>query len=398
MPEAKLGPWLVGIDHLSPDTDLPKGAVRDALNSYFDSSGNIWRKPGRTSVLEAPRMHSLWTSRALGVSFCMQGTTLNRVQIVDGALQLTALATLRSADPVSYDDLNNEVVFGNLKSLGVISSALVVRPLGLDTPQGFLAVGDSVGGLTSGRYAVAMSFLRGNEESGLSDLQVVHLQSDGGIRLSSIPQASGISGVRIYRSGANGDQLYRAIDLPTGMTDALIGAGQLGRMADTQFLTRMNPGSIVRHWRGRLLIAKGKSLSFSEPMRFGLRSPTEGFIQEGAEITMVQPVEGGVWVSTTSEVVFYSGDSPKTWNRRRLGVKPAIPGTGSLVFSSELSGQEFLSLPNGGYVAMWLNEQGFCIGTQEGSCIQPQSKRIRVSSVGVGTLAVFDRQVIAAIL
>ncbi len=69
-----------------------------------------------------------------------------------------------------------------------------------------------------------------------------------------------------------------------------------GRQCETLGLAPMPPGTIVRHALGRLVVASGRTLVFSEPYRYGLTNPTESYITFSAPITVVAPTQNGLYV------------------------------------------------------------------------------------------------------
>jgi len=367
MADVRLPPFTVGIDTRSSETALPPGAVRDALNVDFDRDGHAMRRPGAVPV-ESGAFHSLWQGKHR--AFCVHDGELCAV---DGG-GVTPIFPLPSSAPLSYCDLNDRTIVSNPSWIGEVLPDLSVRPLGV--PEGALTrvTAVSFGGLPAGRYAVAASYVRGAEEGALSPVQFVHVEEGGGIEVELPSPGEPVDAVRLYRSWADGEALYRADDLPAALTSFAMGAGMLGRAADTQHLRRTPAGSIVRAWHGRLLIGRNRTMYFTEPLRYGLYSARGGFVQEPSTITMIAPVEGGVFVGTRLGVSFYRGASPSEWTRVRLGASPPVQGTDALMPSSVLSSR--FEVGDSSDLAIWLSSEGFVIGLPDGSLIQPQRSRI----------------------
>ncbi len=389
MTEEVLPRFTVGIDQLSDETALPRGAVRDALNVDFDSDGLARRRPGAVPV-ESGSFHSLW--RGTGIALCVKGDRLCRVT----AAGTVELASLPSAGALSYAELGDRIVVSNTEWIGEILPDLTVRDLGVeDGPMGAITA-SATGGLPEGTYGVALSLLRGNEEGALSPFRFVNVASGGGIMLDAIPVPTDhlVTTVRAYRTTPGGDTFYRTADFPAGLTSYVLGAGELGRIADTAHLRRMPPGAIVRAWRGRLLVARGRTLRFSEPMRYGLHSPRTGFVQEASAITMVAPVLGGIFVGTRTGVTFYRGTTPGDWTRVALGAEPPVPGTHQAIDTSLLNPKFETGSTN--EAALWLGPQGFVVGLADGSLIQPQARRISLSAQR-GHTAIYGRQALSVV-
>jgi hypothetical protein len=389
--EVTLGPWPLGIDNVSPDNRLTaddRGRVislRDAVNVDIDRAGQPSRRPGLT-VANAAAAHSLWACR-LG-AFCMVGAALNRVSLSGGTMTLTPLMTLASAEPVSYTELMNRVVFSNSGTIGEITPT-GVRQLGVPEPASFALSADSAGGLFPGRYGVVVTNVSATgEESAASALAMVDVAANGGLLLTGLSHTTTL---RVYRTEANGDVLYRAAEVPAGMTEYLIGAGQLGKVCDTRHMARTPPGRIVRYWNGRLLIARGRHLYFTEALRYGLVDPRHAFVTMPGRITMVRPVDAGVFVSTSAGVRFLRGNAPSAWEVVDTSSEPAVEGTDIEIAASILSGDA-----GGRKAALWLTGRGFVIGGADGTVTEPQAARIRLAAQA-GGIAVNDRRLVAIV-
>ncbi len=395
MAEILLSPWNLGIDQVSDDTALPMGAVRDAVNVDFDRAGSLSSRPGFSLAQSLPGAHSLWTS-ATGDSYCMHGGDLCSVTYDGSTLTAVVIATLESDDPLSYQDLNGDVVCSNRSGIYRLRGVDLVR-LGVEAPLSpVLAQSVTVGGLDVGRYGVAISYMRGTEESALSPATWIDVTAGNGLSIAlPVPNDADVTLIRVYRTGANGDVFYYATNFPPSIGTVLVGAGPLGMQAKTRFLARMPGGQIIRLWRGRLLVARGKNLLISDPLNYGLFMPDTGFVQFPRRITMMQGVENGVFVGTADGVVFLSGQTPDTWDQRKTAGQAPVANTGREIDTSILGGEREYG---GAYAALWLAGNGFVVGTSDGSLVQVQAKRIRLpDTAGAGAVAVFNRQIIATI-
>jgi hypothetical protein len=390
--------WKLGIDNVSDESSLPHGTVRDCVNIDIERAGGIETRSGFAS-LSATRAHSLWSSPANGNAYAVIGGILSGITYNGTSLVTTSLRTLRANAPLSFDDLTDGVVCGNMNELLRIDAA-GVRSLGIEDPAPPLAVAAGSGGLSAGRYAVVVTFLRGNDESGASPLALVDVAEGGGIAITlPDPVASDITTIRVYRTQPNGDVLYRANDYPAGGLMAnTLGLTPLGRQCDTRFMQQLPGGQLVRYWRGHTLVARGRNLLWSESMRYGAWTPTDNFVQFPHRIRVLQPVEGGVFVGTQEGVFFLAGQTPDAWELRRTGGEPVVEGSGLKIATSQLGGERD---HGGAYAALWLARNGFVIGTADGSLVEPQSKRISLPesqvAAGVGASVVHERRVLTSI-
>jgi hypothetical protein len=394
MSEMKLS-WGMGIDHISSETNLPDGAVLDALNVDIDRDGNVDRRAGHT-LLSTGAAHSLWSSVDGGRSFVVINGVLKAVTYANGAATLTTIRSLEYNARLSYDTLNDSTVACNHAELFTVDPDNNHRLLGLETPGATVAAVTGVGGLDAGRYAVATSYIKGGEEGPLSPAAFVDVVQDGGITVNlTQPNESLPTGIRLYRTGANGDVLMRAADVPLALATWTLGAQTLGRAADTQFKGRMFGGDIVRYWRGRLLVAKGTRVYMSDPMRYGMYDPRDGFLQFPRRVLMMRPVEGGIFFGTTDGVKFYSGSGPTDMTIKDTGGTAPVEGTDTLVSADEFGDIGI----KGKFVALWLAANGFIVGQPDGSLISKQSDRIRLpnGATGTGAVVVNSRQAVAVV-
>lgn len=393
MADIRLGPFLVGIDHVSPDVSMPKGSFRDAINLDIDREGNLRLRGGMTLLRATDFGGSIWQSDDR-YSYVQDGTTIYAATY-DGALHLTAVATLNTPDPVSFTSLLNAACFTNRSTIGLIYPDGTSRRLGVEEPGGFSAAASTNGGMDKGNYALGITYLVGEEEGALSPLVFVTVPANGGVQLGlPTPIEANVTAINIYMTQAGGETLKWRTRAPVGMSSFLLGKTRPGRTCMTQNKWRTPPGTIVRYWNGRLLVVKGNIMRFSDAQHYGITDPRHGFIQEARPIVLCEPVEGGVFVGTRAGVVFFRGLSPKTWERTITDGKPPVPGTGARVRANELGGDVGAT---GKYVAMWLAANGFVIGTTDGGLVQPQASRITLAADS-GALVVHHRKAVAVVL
>jgi len=141
------------------------------------------------------------------------------------------------------------------------------------------------------------------------------------------------------------------------------------------------PGQIITYFNGRLYIAKGPVLWFTDAMALGRVDTRTGFKQFPSDILMIRPVGGGLFISDTDETCFMSGASPDKASLHSVG-KAAIPGSdlsiqGSL-FSKEIQGS----------VAFFTTEDGICMGLSDGTVIPITSQTYKLPSVKRGATIV----------
>lgn len=388
-----IGPWPLGIDNVSDPTSVrsdDKGrpiALVDALNVDIDRSGDAQRRRGLRLVVPLPGLHSVWTG--LRGTFGIASSIVYRLT----AAGATALGNLPSDEPCSFADLDDRTV--GSQRLGVFEIVGdQVRPLAPpDGPFPDLTA-NAIGGLVAGRYSMAVAYVREGQEGALSAARTVTLADGQGIALGPIEAIADADMARVYRTEPNGAVLYHCADVPLGLPTFLIGQGQLGRQATTQFLARLPGGSFITAWRGLLLVAKGRTLIMSQPMNPGLHSPRHGFVQFPYRITMVAAVEGGLYVGTRLGVQFLRGGKPGEWSLERKGALP--PATGGVAY---IDGNQLPATYQqaGRRVAVWIAGNGFVLGCDDGSLIEPQGDRLSIEASGTASICALSRRVTATL-
>jgi hypothetical protein len=191
---------------------------------------------------------------------------------------------------------------------------------------------------------------------------------------------------RVYMTRKNGEvfydvgsftgtaSMYRIPDLPP-----------YGRACESHLLSRLPGGHYVRYWRGRLLVARGRSLYFSMPLRYGLYDPSFGFVKFEGKIDFIESIESGVFVAVAGQGVFYlAGDEPAKWERKLIDVTPAQPGAVTVIPTVQLRA---LNLPSPqAWAVVWFTDKGFALGLASGMVIFPQADRLSGLPLGTGTL------------
>lgn len=370
----KIEAWPLGLDNVSADHSMPEGALRTASGVLLDKAGTVKTAPGWRLGDGVDGLTALYEREGQvfavvndevgtlsGASFASLGVCGRNARLVEFGAQLLA---------VSND--------------GVFVVGDQVQPIAEPVPA-FSVEAVASGGLTAGRYGVAVAALRDGQEFGLSALRFVDVVEGGGLSVS----VAGAGMARIYRTAANGNQLYRASDAPAGLSDYMVGNGNLGAMPSSQNLSPMPGGTHAAIFAGWLLVARGRALYYSQPMRPALTDPRFDYVLMPDRITMVCAVDGGVFVGTTKEMVFLSGLAPGEWVQRKLAALPPPDGC-----YANAEGGLFGEAPDVP-LAVWLSEAGFVLGMPDGSTQSPQRARLKINTRSKGSLAVVNRRLYA---
>ena len=374
MQTVKIPMPVAGIDKLSNETSLQKNTWRTAMNVDIDRSGQAAVRDGFTRILTGADYHSTWYAVQRSWLLAGKGSTLVRVDPLTATE--TTLINVGSASPFSYTEYNgNLYVVCSTGLYYVPSSSPSIRRCGVPQPSAPTAAASTNGGLAAGKYAVAISLTDDlGEESPTSYEQVIDLPNGGGIQLTNLPIVSNYL-VNIYVTPTNGDILYHYASPPASFATHLVSANPSGAQSTTQFLAPFRGGRFVRWHNGRLYVANGDTLSYSDAFRPHLTRTDTNFVQFSGDISFVEPVAGGIFVGDDRGVWFLDGGDPTKFSQRRVSTCRAVPGT-SLIIPNEHFDPKVVNttLP----VAVWLCTSGYAVGTADGNVIEVNADVIRV--------------------
>lgn len=360
---------------LSNETSLPKGAVREAINVNLDRNGNFSRRPGYTRVISASGYHSVKTMPQKGWVLMAQNNVLKVFNPTTYAV--TTLYTLNSADPVDYYEHNGTIYFSNKTTLGCVPyGSSTARELTIPIPGNTPSVAaTTAGSLGAGKYTLALTYLDDlGQESGSGPFFSVTLPVPGGIALTNLPTQSGWK-LRVYMSATDGEVLRLNSEFNAVTTMTSITSISDGKTLETGDDLPMVPGSFVRAHNGRLYTCQDNAITFSEPLRYGVTDLSNSIIPMNDNITVFEPVLGGIYVGAGTKVWFMEGGDPSKFTQKLVSNCRAIPFSSTLV-----PGEHFdPKVVNPDYpVAVWLSTSGYVVGQADGKVVELQPDRLRI--------------------
>jgi hypothetical protein len=364
-----LAGWPAGVNNVAPEYSVPLDALRAAVNVQLDSKG----KPGdlRTGYLlrHAGAAHSLYA--APGALLAVIAGVLTAYQTGQAG---EALVTGFGVDELSYATVNGEVYWADATRAGRLSGALQAQSVWTPCPGQPTVAPYASGGLAAGTYQIATTWLDATgRESGSTLASLVAVPAGGGIQVTNIPLNAQATTVRFYVSGANGDVLQWANDVPVGTTSFLIAQGPRGKQLETQWLEPLDRAHHLCLQNGRLYSAYGSLLRWSPPFAYGLVHPDD-YVVVDENITMLASVgdgpDTGMFIGTDkvagggSRTYFARGDSPKNWSLTLAHGHGVVPR--SLTYAPG----SLFGLPSEDPVPYWLTRNGlFCYGTPDGKVV-----------------------------
>jgi hypothetical protein len=370
--------------------DAPRLFVRDAVNVNITPAGGAAIRAGERRVSPIP-YRDVWQSPLHGDTFGTLDGQWVKINTADWSHE--ALAAL--GEGVSHALLDNLVSVAAPAGLFVYDGVRAQR-LALETPAAPLVTAGA-GSLEPGAYGVAVAWLRGTTESATSALASVEVPEAGALEVAMpLCLDPTVTGARLYLTRRDGGELLRAGDWPAGTaTIHLPLLPRLGAPAQFRHLSPMPTGAHLAHWRGRLLVARGKTLLWSEAMACHLHDERHSFVQMPQRITFMQPVDGGVWVGQVDHVVFLRGAAPAEFALERKASRAPVPGS-AVEVRAEVLGSDLT--PGGSAAAVWLAENGYVVGTAAGALVELHAGVLRGITARAGTSVVLGRRLLTAVV
>lgn len=358
-----LGPF-AGINNRLPDhqlTVVERGRrvgdyLRNAVNVDITDVGTLQRRKGTTLAQAGTDCHSLWSDGER--AFYVDGTDLKRFA---GEVVATGLAYGR---PVSFCKApTGDVIWTDGVRLEAIDKGAVAVP----TPNPAPTVTAGGGGaLHAGYYQVCITAVAADgRESGSTWPIQVQVPDSGRIEVSGLPGTL----VNLYVSPLNGDTLYLTAST-TASSYIIPVMGTQGAQCQTLNLRPLPAGRFVREYHGRLLVADGFGLYYSEPWAYGLYNPLRGYIPL-AGITLMEPGQTGVYVATADKTYWLSGlDVDQVERMVDLLPYGAVEGSAARMESSN--------------DIAWFSARGLVVGTQDGQVKNTQEETVAVGAAQTG--------------
>ncbi|MEG0194488.1 MAG: hypothetical protein RR857_23855 [Comamonas sp.] len=367
----RIGPFPFGVNNRLADHELTQsvgdGAVdllRAAVNVDVTANGKLRRRAGFT-LAHAGRAHSAWGNDKAG--FYADGSDLYHLA-VNGELQRTLIRSdLAPTHPVSYCEAGGTFYYSNGDVLGMVQGSTRVdfTPRPLLTP----VLSATQGAMNAGRYQVCITQFGQAGESASTAPRTIDLPAGGGIRISDIPPAPFGCITLIYMTAPDGEVFGRvAVDIVGGVAE-VVAPLPLGAGCQTLLLEPMPAGSIVRHSNGRLIVAVGNLLIYSEPFMPGLYRPSKNYIPFPARITLIEPCGRGIFVA--ADKTYWLGGEITGASLDEVLPYGALPHSGG-------------NDPIKPDTCFWMSERGLVFGAKDGSVSNVQEDQLALSGGTAG--------------
>ena len=379
-----------GIDNTSEDAAMVQGGrepfvyMRDVVNANVTPAGKVDMIASGGKVTDSP-YKCMWQSPLHKDVFAVLDEDLVKVKPDWTHDQLMNVG----GGHVVYEVLNNHVIAASKQGLFVYDGQ-TCQPLTIDAPPAPIAY-DNVENTQPSSRSIAISWLRGDMESSLSDYVSAGESSDIVLPMVFDPT---VTGVNIYATSVGGTDMQLAGTMDRAATNfAITKDHKLGMAAQFAHLSPMPTGKFLCYWRGRLITATANVIRFSEPLAYHLHDERHGFIQTSQRVTFIQPVENGLWVGQSDHVIFIQGTQPDDMTISIKSAQAPVPNSAIQIPSNDIGEAS----EGGSLVTVWLASNGYVAGSSSGQIIEYQAGRISNISAQSGTTVRFDRRLVTAV-
>lgn len=341
-----------------------------AVNIDIDKSGRIARRAGYTSVYGPSSVHSLWADDAGQTCLFAQGAQLMQLATNYTAQQIAALKGV--GVPMSYAEVSERIYYTNGIDAGILAGG-VTRTWGLAVPplpEPTLAVGN----MPRGKYQFVLTYMRNDgQESGAPLAGMIDVPAGGGLTFElPVPTDPSVISKILYLSTPNSDVLYVAevLDARNVVTYYGDDTSEFNTPLNLQFYGPPPLGQLIAYYRGRLFVAVGDTLYYSEGFGYELFDLRK-YIPLDGRITLLAPLtdremydngkNSGLFIGTDSSCGSLIGGSPEDFQYVPKVNYGAVEGSLAYVDGSLIAdgAQGARMLP------YWLTAQGICCGMPE---------------------------------
>lgn len=309
-------------ERLMPEPRTGATALATALNVDVGLDGELRRRSGYSEIFGTCHKN-LWQANGFMLA-TVDGGDLVAIA-PDGAH--TSIYFSLGAARVWYCNLpDGRTTFSNGNICGITDGATYTS-WGVPVPSSIGAMASTAGLLDSGDYQYQLTYVRLSDDLESGPAYSNPVPVTGGISITGMPVLANHK-INVYLTGANGDVAFFAGSTNSGEfayagpNDALV------LPCRTEFLQPAPAGTVSAFWRGRVLTAVGSVLYASRTNQAELFDLRRDFKQFSAPITLVVPVDDGVYVGTEKELAFLSGAELDKMVYQRVANASVVLGSG----------------------------------------------------------------------
>jgi len=334
-----------------------------ANNINLDNTGKLLTRNGFIKRINGD-FHSLWSNGKY--CFFVVGAELHRLH--ENFTTTEIVRTDLTLDYyMSFSVANDVVYYSNGKETGIYQIGRN-RTWGIQPPVFQPIVEATSGSMQEGRYQYALTYIRyDGQESGTGVADSIVLTDDQAINFTDIPVSpdTEVTHKVIYITPRNGETLYRAMLISNNVTSAYYNNPEsvdLRHLLTTQFMTSAPAGQIVANLSGVFYVAYDNFIFYSDEFGYELFD-LRRFLPFEETITMLAPVQDGIWVGTVNKIYFINGLKPKDARLLEKSDYGVLPTSVSYIVTSKVQGLENYNVEE---APIFITTDGLSIGLSGG--------------------------------
>lgn len=350
-----LNGWQLGLDNVHGDNELPRNALRNAVNVDIMDSGKVRRRNGHVLSLAATSSHSLWSDD--NQAYYVEGNQLKRFNPDHTA---TVIGTVNTDENhLAYKKVNDEIYFSSSIAKGKLVDG-ELEQWGIEVPTSPPALSLSTGVLEAGTYFAVVTYVATDgRESGASTQTSITLDDVGGIAVISMPTPldTTITKKRLYLSTPNGEVLYMASEVAFDAQFININTLDLKQECRTLHLSPPPFSTAIAYANGRLFMVDAddsRIVWFTESISYELVDRRKNYYVFDKPVTLIAGTASGRGLYICADETYFMSNAGIKDNDG----KTIIFGFGAFA--------ESLSIIPTTKEPIWMTERGAVVGKEDG--------------------------------
>lgn len=245
-------------------------------------------------------------------------------------------------DPVRLFDLDQREASGST-SLAAATDVYVDDTNMLSQRQGYeqKASGDIHSMWSNGAMCL---FMEGTDLKGLATDLSTKTVIKSGLTANRTTAFVDINGVIVFTNGEVIETIIEGV------------ASGSFPVVDKTNKVAMGPGHLLESYRGRLLVANGSNIYYSDVAQIGQLDPSKNYVPLLGVITMMKAVDNGVYISDGKSTYFANGLDFQGATLEKVADYPALLATAQYITKGSKSKS-----------VIWMSPEGICIGGPSGA-------------------------------
>lgn len=151
-------------------------------------------------------------------------------------------------------------------------------------------------------------------------------------------------------------------------------------------------GHKLEVYNGRMYIAEGSTLWYSEPFAYSTFCLADSFIYFPYRIRTISATLEGIYVGTENRMYFLAGDGPKNFQSFSVANVGPFLGSAVKVRGYKLSGLHKLGYDPSGTVVIWASQEGIMLGLNNGRVMSLTQRRLTLPPANVSAGVIDDNR------